>query len=306
MKIAAVLVTYKRLEKLKKAIASIKDQEINYLIIVNNASQDDTEIYLEKLSQSDSKIHIVNLPENTGGAGGFYAGSKYACENTDADWLLFFDDDAYAAEDLILEFRIIDHKPEVQAYSSAVYKPDGAISDFNRPGINPFKSLSGFIKFLRSGPYLGYEDLKNSKELFVDYSSFVGFFICTEIIKKDLGYPDPEFFIYCDDWSYTLKLSKLNYKNQYRSNLVFIHDSETFIDNYDKQIWKKYYAYRNSLHFYKEASGIFFPLVFFLKLIKWLTETRLYKNKSEYLKTLVRASLDGFTLASKLKKKDRE
>lgn len=306
MKIGAVLVTYKRLEKLKKAVASIVNQEINYLIIMNNASKDDTEAYLEQLSSQNPKVKVLNLEENTGGAGGFHAGVKYACENTDSDWLLLFDDDAYAAEDLILSFRTIDHKPEIHAYSSAVYMPNGKFADFNRPGLNPFRSISGFLKFLKVGPYLTYKDLEKSQELFVDYSSFVGFFVSTEIIKKDLGYPDPEFFIYSDDWSYTLKLSKLNYKNQYRSDLVFIHDSATFIDDYDKQIWKKYYAYRNSLHFYKEASGLFFPLVFIIKLFIWLMDTRFYKNKIEYLKTLSSAIVDGFNLALKLKKKVKE
>lgn len=301
-KIAAVIVTYNRLEKLKKAISSVLTQSIDYVIVVNNNSTDSTKDWLSQ--QSDPRLIILNQIENSGGAGGFYYGTKYVTENTDADWVLLYDDDAYPSDGLIDNFRKILSETHsaiscgIGAISCAVYTPDGEIADFNRPGHNPFKSLLSLFKYfvVKDSHYLSYSQLKNSNKVPVDYSSFVGFFIRTKIIKEELGLPRKELFIYCDDWLYTLELTLLGYKNLYYSDLIFYHDSATFVDSYDDQIWKKYYAYRNSLHFYKLAAGLFFPIVFMFKLSKWIYDSRLYKHKIKYLSTLFRACRDGLNL----------
>ncbi len=297
-KLAAVIVTFNRLEKLKKAIAAVLEEPIDYVVVLNNKSNDGTEAWLNEVSNSDERLHVVNHHENTGGAGGFYFGTKYAIENTDADWLVLFDDDAYPAPGLVEKFKSRDYSSEVGALSAKVCTPDGLIADFNRPGLNPFKSLTGFIKYIfsKDSNYLSYSQMESDSGLEVDYSSFVGFFVKTSVVKNGLGYPRKEFFIYCDDWVYSLDLSQLGYKNLYYSDLLFYHDSKTFIDSYDAQIWKKYYAYRNSIIFYKKAAGVFAPLVIGLKILKWLVDSRLYSKKKEYFETLNRALKDGFSL----------
>lgn len=298
-KVAAVIVTYNRLEKLKLAISSVLAQSIDYVVVVNNKSTDDTKDWLSE--QTDPRLMILNMEENSGGAGGFYHGTKHATENTDADWVLIYDDDAYPSEGLIDKFRAIQITEETGAVSCRVVTPDGKIADFNRPGLNPFKSFKRFMKyfFVKDSHYLSYDQLENSNDVTVDYSSFVGFFVKTKIVREELGLPRKELFIYCDDWLYTLELSNLGYRNAYHSDLVFYHDSATFVDSYDDQIWKKYYAYRNSLHFYKTAAGLLFPLVFLAKLTSWILHSRHYKKKKEYFGTIIRACKDGFALKTK-------
>lgn len=73
MNVAAVVVTFNRLEKLKKVLASLDAQTRlpEQLIIVNNASTDDTASYLDEYEKNFSlkdkvKITIVTLPENAG------------------------------------------------------------------------------------------------------------------------------------------------------------------------------------------------------------------------------------------------
>ena len=89
VKVAAVVVTYNRLEMLKECLNAIKMQSYdNYdIIIVNNGSTDGTTEFLA--SQIDC---IVINQDNCGGAGGFYAGMKYMYEH-DYDALWMMDDD---------------------------------------------------------------------------------------------------------------------------------------------------------------------------------------------------------------------
>ena len=97
--IAAVVVTFNRLEKLKTVLASLEQQTRlpEQLIIVNNASTDGTDTYLEQYA-ADFKfgdkiqLDIVTLPENVGGAGGFSAGMRRSYE-LGADFAWIFDDD---------------------------------------------------------------------------------------------------------------------------------------------------------------------------------------------------------------------
>ena len=106
-KVAAVVVTYNRLEKLKKVLASLESQTRlpQMLVIVNNAATDGTAEYLQEYAQrfalSDSmQLDIVTLEKNEGGAGGFSAGMRRSYE-LGADYAWIFDDDGYPEPDAL-------------------------------------------------------------------------------------------------------------------------------------------------------------------------------------------------------------
>ena len=90
MKIGAVVVTYNRLDKLKKALESFEKQLYlpAYVIVADNASTDGTAQYLRQWQKEDAgfKKIILTMESNMGGSGGFYAGIKRAMEQ-EADWI---------------------------------------------------------------------------------------------------------------------------------------------------------------------------------------------------------------------------
>ena len=107
-KIAVILVTYNRLEKLKIALKCYDNQikAIEEMIIVDNCSNDGTKEFLENWCREEGKYKksVLHLAENTGGAGGFGAGMDLALERInakklDAEWLLVSDDDAFPEVD---------------------------------------------------------------------------------------------------------------------------------------------------------------------------------------------------------------
>ena len=73
IKIACVIVTYNRLEKLRKCLSCYENQSIcpSEIIIVNNNSSDGTKEFLEQWKCLDSSIKktVINLESNQGGAG---------------------------------------------------------------------------------------------------------------------------------------------------------------------------------------------------------------------------------------------
>ena len=89
LKIAAVVVTYKNLDLLKKCIAGVRSQsrKVDHIIVVNNGANDNTHEWLSHQNDIDSISQ-----KNTGGAGGFKVGIKRAYE-MNFDWIWCLDQD---------------------------------------------------------------------------------------------------------------------------------------------------------------------------------------------------------------------
>ena len=77
--INCVVVTYNRLNLLKENIQALKAQtfQLHTIFIIDNCSTDGTREFLDSLS-NDTQIKVIHLPENKGGAWGFYEGIKQA------------------------------------------------------------------------------------------------------------------------------------------------------------------------------------------------------------------------------------
>ena len=98
IKLAAVVVTYNRLDKLKIALNCYDKQtkQGDYLIIIDNCSTDGTSEYLNEWKDISSQYEkrVLTTESNIGGAGGFYTGMKYALD-LNVSWIWVADDDAY-------------------------------------------------------------------------------------------------------------------------------------------------------------------------------------------------------------------
>lgn len=68
MKYTALIVTFNRLGKLKKTVEETLKLEFTNIVIVNNGSTDGTQAWLSSIV--DSRVIVLTLTENTGGAGG--------------------------------------------------------------------------------------------------------------------------------------------------------------------------------------------------------------------------------------------
>ena len=94
-RVVAVVVTWNRrtlLERILRAVDA-QDRRPDEVVVVDNASTDGTPELLERLDgELSTPLHVVRLPRNTGGAGGFHAGIAAATERG-ADLLWLMDDD---------------------------------------------------------------------------------------------------------------------------------------------------------------------------------------------------------------------
>lgn len=196
--VAAVVVTFNRLEKLKKVIASVEAQQHSpsSLIIVDNASNDGTGEYLNSLTSS-LPLEIVSLETNTGGAGGFSAGMRRGYE-LGADFVWIMDDDGYPEPTAL--GRLVEGIAEastalnaqVPFACSVVTFTDGEICEMNNP-----------VPTWDWGRLL----VKGQKSVMVTQCSFVSVLIPRWAIEKH-GLPYKEYFIWFDDAEYTIRLTR--------------------------------------------------------------------------------------------------
>jgi GT2 family glycosyltransferase len=295
-KLFAVVVTFNRLDRLKNTVLSTLAENPMGLLVVNNASTDGTAQWLSQLV--DDRLHVLSLPSNVGGAGGFHQGFKWVTENTDADWLVCYDDDAYPQPGAFRAFEQLDLPECTGGVAAAVYLPSGHIAEMNRPSVNPFVSARRFWSAAvagRMGFHIPDEAYQGAALRKVEQSSFVGLFLDVEKIRNVWGYPEAELFIYADDVIYTHQISRGGHDILFAPTVRFAHDCVTLVDQRAvyTPLWKAYYTYRNGLKLYRIMSGGWFVLIAPAKVLVWLINARHYSDRSLYLRLTITAVWDG-------------
>lgn len=285
--VSAVVVTYNRLELLKEVIESIQKQTypVSHLIVVDNASEKDTQAYLESLGDS---IDYLRLEENFGGAGGFNKGIRYFIEETDDDLVWVMDDDTVTHPDTVE--KLIDFangKDNFSFLASDVRWTDGHRSKMNLPSAVAKLPGDGEVPEDQVDPL----QLKNA--------SFVSIMIKRAIVEK-IGLPITDFFIWGDDIEYTeraariapgyfVPASKVTHKMASNVGSSLMNDGPNRTPRY-------FYSYRNRMYYVRQRN--FVPkLKGLVKLYLELWQMRLAKTerKDEKLAVLKKGLRAGLT-----------
>ncbi len=297
IKVTAVVVTYNRIELLKECVGALLGQKFTNpvelsLLIVDNNSTDGTREWTDGLKKasaddqakeamddrvkasmddlatgnSNHQIEVVHLPENIGGAGGFFEGMKAAYENK-ADYIWIMDDDTIPDADAL--DKLIDgvrcQKNQIGFLSSSVLWTDGSPCIMNRQQAvgeafswKDTDSTERDCPAIRDAESTESESLGDSEELSpkeitlqqVSSATFVSLLFPREAIEA-AGLPIKEYFIWGDDKEYTLRLSsafpcyhvldsKVCHKMKYNAGSNIVIDEEDRIPRY-------FYAFRNDL-----------------------------------------------------------
>ena len=244
VKVTAVVVTYNRLELLKENINALLIQKYNNfdIMIIDNASTDGTEKYVRGID--NNKIKYINTGSNLGGAGGFSFGVRQAIEKGyDYAWLM--DDDTIPSSEALDSFmnKVNKFRGEFSYLASVVRWKDGLLCEMNKQYLS--QEWGNEINMMKNNL------------IPVNSSSFVSFFVDLNIAKK-VGLPQKDFFIYGDDWEYSLRLSSVKpgyldldsevvHKMKNNASIDIVNESEDRLDRYFYNYRNLYYIHRKYL-----------------------------------------------------------
>lgn len=238
MNIIAIVVTYNRIELLRRTVCCLRQNKpVSSIVVVNNGSTDGTAGWLD--AQPGLKvIHQANV----GGSGGFYTGMQYAYQ-AGADWIWCMDDDVFPRADCLEQLLLCADRADVGILAPRRLQ-EGKLFTHEFRGYNltnPFASM--YIGKLSEQTLTGPVEIQGA--------AFEGLFIRREVVAG-IGYPNKELFIFCDDTDYCLRTVQAGYKIVYVPAALM--DKEKFFSNDSwsernkKKKWKRFYQIRNAAY----------------------------------------------------------
>ncbi len=250
MEIGVVLVTFNRLDELKKTLPLYDGQTRppRYLLVVDNHSTDGTAEFLAAWREESGPARrmVLTLPENAGGSGGFCAGLQAALA-LEADWIWLADDDAYPAPDAFETLaRFGEEHSTLMAQTAALCTRN---HDERRVAL-------GHRCRVRRTP-LGAQLIPAPLSCYdrpyfdVDTYSFVGALLRRTALEK-AGMPEKDFFIYADAFDHALRMRKQGRILCVPAADVFHRDNSGYSP---AASWRDYYETRNLLVTYRRHFG---------------------------------------------------
>ena len=255
-KIAAVIVTYNRKEKLKECVEAILSQKypIYKIFIIDNASTDGTYDYISEILNNHIEIEYIKMRENLGGSGGFHIGFEKAV-NSKPDYIWACDDDAINEDDTLYKLMSFALKNKKGCYTANIIVNNKSV-------------------FHNKSEYFFNKDCSE-----IDQVGFGSFIVPINAVEK-VGIPRGDLFIYYDDTEYCIRLRSKGYKIYCVTKAFVMHPQNFISQNYKnlfnlKKIhffntpnFREYYCYRNAILIYKYPSKfkyIFKGIQFFIR-----------------------------------------
>lgn len=240
---AAVVVTYNRMELLRRCVTKLLEQTAAScdVIIIDNASTDGTEEMIETEFHQPEIIYI-NTGRNLGGAGGFEYGLERAVL-LGYEYVWVMDDDTLPEKTALAELYKADKRLHGRwgFLSSVSYWTDGSICRMNIQKKDIFRHIGQTEYEMETAP--------------IRMCSFVSLLVKSSIIRE-VGLPIGEYFIWTDDYEYTGRISRRYPCYMVPASRVVhamkIHTRVNFATDDTSRMERYRYIYRNDVHCYRQ------------------------------------------------------
>ncbi len=270
-RIAAVVVTYNRLELLQRLVKVLDEvPELTEVLVVDNASTDGTGTWLASLDGDG--VLARTLAHNTGGAGGFHDGLAWAVERgADLVWLM--DDDGLPEPDCLA--RLLEHAGDLEFWGPVVVdeaEPERLVFPIRLPGgTRVVHAMADVRRAAVDGLIRGI------------VIPFNGVLVTRDLVER-IGLPRAEFFIWGDDHEYRLRAERAGARVATVVDARVRHPSVGALGtpmafgrttyNDTPSDLKHYCMARNNLVNLREYAGSLHALAFVAKTLWFFTFTR--------------------------------
>jgi GT2 family glycosyltransferase len=250
MKNGIVILNYNDWENTSLMLDDIKNyQVLDYIIVVDNKSTDDS---IEKLKKyENNKIKIVEASENKGYAAGNNVGIKYLIDNYDVDNIIISNPDIIVREEDIAALIKDLERKDIALIAPVIKEPNGISRGWHLPTFaSELVSNIPYFHYLEN-KMLAYkeEDYKNN---LTEVEVVKG---CFFIIKKDvfeaINFFDENTFLYYEEIIMGKKLRELGFKTYVDNRVTIIHALSKSVDKSINRI-NKFKILKSSQYYYEK------------------------------------------------------
>ncbi len=235
-KIGIVILNYKTYmdtERLVNDILAFEDDNKYTIVIVDNASPNESYYHLCNFFDSIDNVHVIQSGENGGYAKGNNLGAKFL-EQYSPDYILVLNNDIYFKSDIIEKcISTYEMIPDVGALAPIQLLPNGKNAPITSLKCNTFLQdlLSYSIvygkfrkkhKYYNNCEYAGVQCVHIIPGCFV-FMSFKRF--------KEIGFFYEETFLFCEERFLYIRFKSKGYKNYIILNNTYIHDHSHTINS---------------------------------------------------------------------------
>ncbi|MDN5896964.1 MAG: glycosyltransferase family 2 protein [Nocardioides sp.] len=271
--VVAVVVTFNRQPLLERLLAVLRRApQLCEIVVVDNASTDGTGAWLETLSPQGVPLHVVRLPDNRGGAGGFHTGMKVGLERG-ADLMWLMDDDG-VPEDACLE-KLLEHEGQFDFWGPAVLAeqdPTRLCFPIRLPG------RANVVHRMAEVESAAVDGLIH--DIVIPFNGV----LVTRALAERIGLPRQEFFIWGDDHEYRLRAEEQGARIATVVRSRFLHPATDDLGtpmmfgrttyNHTPSDLKHYCMARNNTVNLRDHRGALAVLAFFVKTLWFYSFTR--------------------------------
>lgn len=226
--VSVIIVNFNGGELLVRSVSKVFASDIPVkVIVVDNASVDDSIQLLEKKYGSDSRLTIIRNSSNVG----FSAANNIALRQADSDFIMFLNPDCFIKPDTISRLlQTFRDNEQTGILGCRVLNPDGTEQKGCRRRVpTPWRTLVrvlGLSHFTKSAEWLQGFDMSSEplpeKAAPVDAISGSLMLVSRQALE-DVGPLDEGYFLHCEDLDWCMRFHQKGYKVLFAPDIEVTH-----------------------------------------------------------------------------------
>jgi GT2 family glycosyltransferase len=269
-----IIVNYNACECIVACVLSAVNQ-VDEVIVVDNASSDDSLAQLEAVFLGDRKLKIVRNRENVG----FAAGCNIGAEHSSGSYLFFLNPDCVLTPDSAKHLvRVLEDYPAIGMVGGLLVNPDGTEQAGGRRAIpTPWRSFVrafGLSRFADRWPRLFFDFHLHKQPLPthpIEVEAISGAcMLVRRAAMQDVGHWDEGYFLHCEDLDLSMTLRGKGWKIMFVPDARIVHDKGGC--SRSRPIFIEWHKHRGMMRFYRKFFQHQYPgpLMWLVALGIWL------------------------------------
>ena len=272
--VSLIIVNYNACECIVACVLSALSQ-VHEVIVVDNASSDNSLAQLEAAFPGDRKLKIVRNRENLG----FAAGCNIGIDHSSGSRLLFLNPDCVLEPDSVRRLlRVLNDRQDVGMVGGLLVNPDGTEQAGGRRAIpTPWRSFVrafGLSLFADRWPRLFFDFHLHKQPLPtypIEVEAISG--ACMLVHRgamQSVGHWDEGYFLHCEDLDFSMTLRGRGWKIMFVPDARIVHDKGG--SSRSRPLFVEWHKHRGMMRFYRKFFQHQYPgpLMWLVALGIWL------------------------------------